>query len=106
MRVHYQQQTGIWERPPVPNGPGVVPLEWRQEWFVNVCLMIILAVVTFLMLLSIYMVFSKPSTSAAPAPDSTGRLASNGSPLAQFSPDIDDLPQRIEKHFLTIDCLI
>ena len=100
MRIRYQQQSGIWERQPGPCGTGVIPLEWRQEWFINICLMIILAVVLFLMLLSIYMVFNKPAPTAAPAPDRTGRLA-NGSPLAQFSPENITVASTVDKRIMT-----
>ena len=105
MRIRYQQQTGIWESQPEQYVTGVIPLEWRQEWFVNICLMTILAVVLFLMLLSIYMVFNKPAPAAIPAPDQTGRLA-NGSPLAQISPEDFTVPSSISKPLMSIDCLV
>ncbi len=102
MRIRYQQPTGIWERQPGQCGSGVIPLEWRQDWFTNVCLMIILAVVLFLMLLSIYMVFSKPAPTAVPEPDRTGRLA-NGSPLAQILPENSTVLLTINNQALAVD---
>ena len=41
-------------------------LEWREEWFANLCLAVVLAVVIFLMLLSIYLVVTKPEPSSNP----------------------------------------
>ena len=41
-------------------------LEWREDWFANLCLAVVLAVVIFLMLLSIYLVVTKPEPSSNP----------------------------------------
>ncbi len=43
-----------------------IPREWLQEWFATVCLMIVLAAMVFLMMLSIYLVVTKPEPSAIP----------------------------------------
>ncbi len=43
-----------------------VPLEWREEWFTTVFLMITCAAMIFLMLLSIYLVITKPAPSSLP----------------------------------------
>ncbi len=43
-----------------------LPGEWLQEWFGTVCLMIVLAALVFLMMLSIYLVVTKPEPSAIP----------------------------------------
>ena len=51
----------IWTRP-----HGAAGLQWRQDWFVNLCLGAVLAAILFLMLLSIFLVFTKPTPSAIP----------------------------------------
>ncbi len=43
-----------------------IPRDWLQEWFTTVCLMIVLAALVFLMMLSIYLVVTKPEPSAIP----------------------------------------
>lgn len=43
-----------------------VPLEWREEWFTTICLIITLVATIFLMLLSIYLVVTKPAPSSLP----------------------------------------
>jgi len=62
-RGHY---VGVGERRPLQVGSPVVSLEWREEWFTNLCLAVVLAVVMFLMLLSIYLVVTKPEPSSNP----------------------------------------
>jgi len=54
------------------SGTQLIPLEWRQEWFTTICLMITLAAMIFLMLLSIYLVVTKPGPSSVPG-DNGGR---------------------------------
>ena len=54
------------------SGIRSIPLQWREEWFTTVCLMIGLAVMVFLMLLSIYLVVTKPEPSSVPG-DNGGR---------------------------------
>lgn len=49
-----------------PGRDGVMPLDWRQEWFTNLVLAAILAALLFLMLLSIYLVVTKPIPSSLP----------------------------------------
>jgi hypothetical protein len=49
-----------------------IPLEWRQEWFTSLLLVMVLAATVFLMLLSIYLVVTKPEPSSIPG-DNGGR---------------------------------
>ncbi len=44
-------------------------MEWREDWFTTLCLIIALAAVVFLMLLSIYLVMTKPEPSLIPDKD-------------------------------------
>lgn len=81
MRKRYDRQAGDCQISPGWSGTGVIPLEWRQDWFTNLCLAVILAVILFLMLLSIYLVFSKSEPAATPSPKQTGAMA-DGSAFA------------------------
>jgi hypothetical protein len=47
-------------------GARSLGLEWQREWFTTICLMIILAALIFLMMLSIYLVVTKPEPSSIP----------------------------------------
>jgi hypothetical protein len=48
------------------SAPVSIPREWLQEWFTTICLMVVLAALVFLMMLSIYLVVTKPEPSAIP----------------------------------------
>jgi hypothetical protein len=83
MRIYYPQHATAWQNHTGTIESGMIPLEWRQEWFTNICLAIVLAIILFLMLLSIYLVFSKPAPTVIPGPDQTG-TAEGGSAFADF----------------------
>lgn len=85
MRIQYDQ----------PAGGGcpdacIISVDWRQEWFTNLCLSIILAITLFLMLLSIYLVFTKPAPALAPNlnPNQSGRIV-GGAAFATYYPEVD-----------------
>jgi len=69
-------------------GAAAIVIDWRQEWFSNICLSVILAVMLFLMLLSIYLVFSKPAPAAVPNSNQSGAVT-GGSAFAVNNPDIE-----------------
>lgn len=61
------------------SGARSIALEWQREWFTTVCLVIILAALVFLMMLSIYLVVTKPEPSSIPEErhaQATGSLCS------------------------------
>ena len=66
MGTNYHNGTGAWEIRVWSRPHSAAGLEWRQDWFVNLCLGAVLAAILFLMLLSIYLVFTKPAPSAIP----------------------------------------
>jgi hypothetical protein len=45
---------------PVQGRTTIIPLTWRNEWFANLCLVAMLFILFFLMVLSIYLVVTKP----------------------------------------------
>jgi hypothetical protein len=61
------------------SGTRSIAREWQREWFTTICLTIILAALVFLMMLSIYLVVTKPEPSAIPErrhAQATGSLCS------------------------------
>jgi hypothetical protein len=65
----------------------MIPLEWRQVWFTNFCLAVILTAVVALMMLSIFLVISKPEPPGRlPGPNRTGQN-SGGSAFAVIVPE-------------------
>jgi hypothetical protein len=72
MRKCINQRICAWDEQCGQGGAGAVYLTWRQDWFVNLCLAIILAALLFFMLLSIYLVFTKPPPTAIP--EGTGTI--------------------------------
>jgi hypothetical protein len=83
MRIRYSQQSLAWQKPGRLQGIGVFPPGWRQEWFTNLCLAATLTALLFLMLLSIYLVFTKPAAKAVPGHPRT-RVAASGTGFAQI----------------------
>ncbi len=66
MRISYRQKIAPREGPPNYQSSTAIPLEWQQEWFTNLCLAVVLAALTFLMLLSILLVLTKPTPLSIP----------------------------------------
>jgi hypothetical protein len=76
MRIRYSQQALVWQKPDRLREIGVFPPGWRQEWFTNLCLAAALTALLFPMLLSIYLVFTKPAATSIPGYPRTGAAAS------------------------------
>jgi len=85
MRIRYDRPAGGGR-----SDANIIAVDWRQEWFANLCLSVILAVILFLMLLSIYLVFSKPAPVSTPNPNRTG-AAVGGTAFADNRPNVDFL---------------
>lgn len=66
MRGTVKRFNGAQDYPSMVSGARSIALEWQREWFTTVCLMIILAALIFLMMLSIYLVVTKPEPSPIP----------------------------------------
>ena len=66
MRIRYSLQAGGWNKQSGETVSGRIPLEWRQEWFANLCLGVVLAVLIFMMMLAIFLVMTKPAPVSVP----------------------------------------
>jgi hypothetical protein len=89
MGRRFNQPNGGWKEQPGRSGIGVVPLEWRQDWFINLCLAIILAALLFFMMLSIYLVVTKPPPVSIPG--GTGAITGGANFVSVISrPDGED----------------
>ena len=90
MRLCYSQESLIWQAPDRRRATGVLSSHWRQDWFFNLCLAAILTALIFLMLLSIYLVFTKPAPTAVPRYHRTG-ATTGGSGFAVYSNGTGDV---------------
>lgn len=66
MRGTVMQFDGVRDYQSTVSEARSIALEWQREWFATVCLVIVLAALVFLMMLSIYLVVTKPEPSSIP----------------------------------------
>lgn len=66
MGANYNGGTGVWELRAWFRPHSAARFEWRQDWFINLCLGAALAALLFLMILSIYLVLTKPAPPTVP----------------------------------------
>lgn len=91
MRICQSQPAGVWDKHPGRITAGVIPLEWRQVWFTDLCLAVILTAIVALMMLSIFLVFSKPEPPVSlPGPNRTGQYS--GGSAFTLAPDLEETP--------------